>query len=98
MDQEGTWSGTLTKMNLVNPHSYMEFDSVDENGEVVHMRCEIRAASLIRRAGWDTDMIAVGSHDEIFGRSHRHAPTACYIAAFTLNDAVEANRHDRLVT
>ena len=98
MDQEGTWSGTLTKMNLVNPHSYMEFDSVDENGEVVHMRCEMRAASLLRRAGWDTDMFVVGSHVEIFGRPHRDDPTACYIETFTLDDSVEVNRNDQFVT
>src|SRR5690606_17093114 len=98
MDQEGTWSGTLTKMNLVNPHSYMEFDSVDENGEVVHMRCEMRAASLLRRAGWDTDMFVVGSHVEIFGRPHRDDPTACYIETFTLDDSVEVNRNDQFMT
>ena len=34
-----TWTGTITRMNLVNPHSYMEFDAVDENGKTLHMRC-----------------------------------------------------------
>ena len=31
------WSGTLVKMNLVNPHSYMEIDAIDENGLALHM-------------------------------------------------------------
>ncbi|MBN1240882.1 MAG: hypothetical protein JXB36_20450 [Gammaproteobacteria bacterium] len=98
MEEEGTWSGTLTKMNLVNPHSYMELDSVGENGEIVHMRCEMRAASLLRRAGWDTDMFVVGAHVEIYGRPHRDDPTACYIETFTLDDSVEVNRNDQFVT
>jgi hypothetical protein len=94
MNQEGTWSGTLTKMNLVNPHSYMEFDSVGEDGEIVHMRCEMRAASLLRRAGWDTSMFTPGAHVEIYGRPHRDDPTACYIETFTLDDSVVVNRND----
>jgi hypothetical protein len=94
MDQEGTWSGTLTKMNLVNPHSYMEFDMVGADGATVHMRCEMRAATLLRRAGWDTDMFKVGAHVEIFGRPHRDDPTACYIETFTLDDAVAVSRND----
>jgi hypothetical protein len=98
MDQEGTWSGTLTKMNLVNPHSYMEFDMAGENGETVHMRCEMRAATLLRRAGWDTDMFTVGAHVEIFGRPHRDDPTACYIETFTLDDSVEVSRNDQFTT
>jgi hypothetical protein len=98
MDQEGTWSGTLTKMNLVNPHSYMEFDMAGANGETVHMRCEMRAATLLRRAGWDTDMFTVGAHVEIFGRPHRDDPTACYIETFTLDDSVEVSRNDQFTT
>ena len=39
-------SGTLTKMHLINPHSYMEIDVVDANGKKSHMRCEMRAATL----------------------------------------------------
>ncbi|HET8699145.1 MAG TPA: DUF6152 family protein, partial [Gammaproteobacteria bacterium] len=53
MNVNKTWSGTLTKMNLVNPHSYMELDVV-ENGKTSHMRCEMRAATLLRRSGWST--------------------------------------------
>ena len=45
-------SGTLTDMHFVNPHSYMEIDVVDENGKKGHIRCEMRAAALLRRSGW----------------------------------------------
>lgn len=98
MEQEGTWSGTLTKVNLVNPHSYIEFDSVGENGETVEMRCEMRAASLLRRAGWDPEIFVVGAHVEIFGRPHRDDPTACYVETVTLDDSVEVNRNDQFLS
>jgi hypothetical protein len=98
LDIKKEWSGTLTKMNLVNPHSYMELDVVDENGETLHMRCEMRAATLIRRSGWSTDMFKVGAHVEIEGNPHRDDPGACYIENFRIDDSPEFNRNDQFLT
>jgi hypothetical protein len=98
MNIEKEWSGTLTKMNLVNPHSYMELDAIGEDGETVHMRCEMRAATLLKRSGWSTDMFTPGAHVEITGRPHRDDPTACYIETFTLDGSKEFNRNDQFTT
>ena len=72
-------SGTLTDMHFVNPHSYMEIEAVDANGKKSHMRCEMRAATLLKRSGWSAEMFKVGSHVEIEGHPHRTDPHACYI-------------------
>lgn len=98
LDIKKEWEGTLTKMNLVNPHSYMELDVVDENGKTLHMRCEMRAATLIRRSGWSTDMFKVGSHVKIEGNPHRDDPEACYIENFTLDNNITMNRNDQIST
>lgn len=98
MDQMRKWSGTLTKMNLVNPHSYMELDVVDANGKKVHMRCEMRAAALLRRSGWSPEMFKPGSHVEIEGRPHRDDPKACYIENFKIGDGPAMNRNDQFQT
>ena len=92
------WSGTLTKMNLVNPHSYMELDVVDENGKTLHMRCEMRAATLLRRSGWSTEMFKIGAHVEIEGHPHRDDPEACYIENFKIDDSQEFNRNDQFIS
>lgn len=91
-------SGTLTKMNLVNPHSYMEIDTVDANGKKLHLRCEMRAATLIKRSGWSIEMFKVGSHVEIEGHPHRTDPHACYIENFKIGDGPMMNRNDQLQT
>jgi hypothetical protein len=88
------YAGTLTKMELVNPHSYMHFETADGT----QMRCEMRAAMLIRRSGWELDMFVVGSHVEIKGHPHRTDPTACYLESFTLNDETTLGRNDQLST
>jgi uncharacterized protein DUF6152 len=91
-------SGTLTKMNLVNPHSYMEIDTVDKDGKKLHLRCEMRAATLIKRSGWTIDMFKVGSHVEIEGHPHREDPHACYIENFKIGNGPMMNRNDQFQT
>jgi hypothetical protein len=98
LDIKKEWSGTLTKMNLVNPHSYMELDVTGADGKPLHMRCEMRAATLIKRSGWSTDMFKVGSHVEIKGNPHRDDPSACYIESFSIDGSKEMNRNDQIST
>jgi hypothetical protein len=93
MDTNAEWSGTLTKMELVNPHSYMYFDTVDAQGQPLSMRCEMRAATLIRRMGWSTEMFKPGSRVELKGHPHRDDPSACYIEEFTLDDGPTVSRN-----
>ena len=92
------WSGTLTKMELINPHSYMSFDVKGEDGKPFAMRCEMRAATLIKRSGWSTDQFKVGAHVEIKGNPHRDDPHACYLESFTLDGSKEINRNDQFST
>ena len=87
------WRGTLTKMNLVNPHSYMELDVANSDGTIQHMRCEMRAATLLKRAGWSTEMFQVGASVHIEGNPHRDDPGACYIENFSINGSAMVNRN-----
>ncbi len=91
-------SGTLTEMHFINPHSYMEIEVVDEKGKKTTMRCEMRAAALLRRSGWSADMFTIGSHIEVDGHPHRTDPNACYTEDFKLGDAAKRNRNDQFET
>jgi len=97
LDIDREWSGTLTKMHLVNPHSYMELEVTGADGKPLSMRCEMRAATLIKRSGWSVDMFKVGARVEIKGHPHRDDPGACYIESFTINDET-INRNDQFST
>ncbi|MEP7313141.1 MAG: DUF6152 family protein [Pseudomonadota bacterium] len=90
-------SGTLIEMHFINPHSYMEIEVV-ENGKKSHVRCEMRAAVLLRRSGWSKEMFKVGSHIEVDGHPHRTDPNACYTEDFKLGDAPKVNRNDQFET
>ncbi|WP_119837600.1 DUF6152 family protein [Pseudooceanicola algae] len=86
-------SGTITRIRLVNPHAYVYFDSTDENGEVVNLRCELQSGSLLKRNGWTTDMFEIGSEISITGAPDRTDPTTCYMSQITFENGVVASRH-----
>jgi hypothetical protein len=98
MNIPGKWSGTMTKMNFINPHSYMEIDAVDEKGKKLQLRCEMRAATLLKRSGWSKEMFTKGARVEIEGHPHRTDPNACYIENFKLGDAPVINRNAQFET
>jgi hypothetical protein len=96
--KEMEFTGTIKRIHLVNPHSYLYLDAVNEAGETVEMRCEMRAATLIRRSGWTEEMFVIGAQATVFGFGHRDDPTSCYLEDITIGDAPGFNRNDQLRT
>ena len=87
--------GTLTGIDFVNPHSYMYFDAVGADGEVTPMRCEMRAATVLRRSGWSEEMFVTDAHVKIAGRPHRDDPASCYIETLTIGDRPTVERYEQ---
>jgi hypothetical protein len=90
--------GTITGIDFVNPHSYLRLDVTGANGETIAMRCEMRAATLMRRSGWSEEMFVTGSAVSIQGWGHRTDPAACYIEDIKIGDAEAINRNDQFST
>jgi hypothetical protein len=88
--------GTVTGLDFVNPHSYVRFDAVGEDGRVVAMKCEMRAATVLRRSGWSPEMFVPGVTVAITGRPHRDDPSACHVDTITLGDAPTLERYEQL--
>jgi hypothetical protein len=78
--------GTVTGIDFVNPHAYLYFDAMAADGKVTKMRCEMRAATVLRRSGWSPEMFTPGKHIAIEGNPHRDDPASCYIETMTLGD------------
>jgi hypothetical protein len=95
MNEDVEYSGKLTGIDLVNPHSYMHFEMVGEDDEPFAMSCEMRAAMLIKRSGWTVEMFVPGSQVEVKGHPHRDDAHSCYLESFTLNEATTIDRNDQ---
>jgi hypothetical protein len=88
--------GVIKGIDFVNPHSYLHLDVVDPDGKLIAMRCEMRAATLLRRSGWSQEMFVVGAQATVFGYGHRDDPAACYLEDITIGDAPKRNRNDQI--
>src|SRR5262245_26132047 len=88
--------GTLTGVDFVNPHAYLYFDQTAADGKVTKMRCEMRAATVLRRSGWSPEMFVPGKHVKVHGNPHRDDPASCYVEALTIGDAPTLERYQQL--
>ena len=78
--------GTLTGLDFVNPHAYVYFDTVGVDGGTLKMRCEMRAATVLRRSGWSPEMFVAGVPIKITGNPHHDDPASCYAETLVLGD------------
>jgi hypothetical protein len=88
--------GTITGIDFVNPHSYLYFDAVGSDGAITKMRCEMRAATVLRRSGWSAEMFVAGKPVTVSGNPHRDDPASCYIETLTIGDAPALERYQQL--
>jgi hypothetical protein len=88
--------GRLTRLDFVNPHSYVYFDVVGADGKVIAMKCEMRSATVLRRSGWSPEMFKPGVSIKVAGSAHRDDPTACTVDTLTLGNTPTLERYQQL--
>ena len=65
-------TGTVTKMEWLNPHIYYYVDVKDANGKVVNYAVEGGTPNGLRRQGWGKDSLKVGETVEYALGERRH--------------------------
>ncbi|HTR38680.1 MAG TPA: DUF6152 family protein [Bryobacteraceae bacterium] len=60
-------TGTVTKFDLSNPHSWIYLDAKDANGEIVHWAFETGSAAVLYKRGFRKDTIKPGMEITITG-------------------------------
>ena len=85
--------GVITRIALINPHSWIHFDVTNEDGSVSAHRCEMRSATVLRRSGWTPEMFPVGMRITIQGSPDRRDPNSCYLNTIILEDGRRADRY-----
>jgi hypothetical protein len=77
-------TGTLTRLELINPHSWIYFDATGPDGKVHAYRCEMRSATVLRRSGWKEEMFEPGLTITIEAQPDRKDPNSCYLNTIVL--------------
>jgi hypothetical protein len=88
-----TYTGVLTRIDLVNPHSWIYFNVTDANGKVGAYRCEMRAAGVLRRSGWTKEMFKAGQKVTIEGSPDKFDANSCYLNTIVLEDGSRMDRY-----
>src|SRR5690606_33560326 len=94
--REITLDGVVTGVDFVNPHSWVYLDVTTEDGSVVPWRCEMRAATVLRRSGWSADLFVEGEPIRITGAPDRNDPSSCYLSTVVFADGSSADRYGQL--
>jgi hypothetical protein len=86
-------TGAVAKLTFVNPHSWLYVNVTGANGEATEWRCEMRAATVLRRSGWSETMFATGAQVSVTGVPDRNEPNTCYLGTITFADGTSMDRY-----
>jgi hypothetical protein len=87
----------LTRVELINPHSWLYFDVTLDSGEVEQHRCEMRSAHVLRRSGWSGDLFPAGGRITLNASPDRLDPNSCYLQTILFADGSRMDRYGQYV-
>jgi Family of unknown function (DUF6152) len=97
MDEDIELSGVVTKIDFVNPHSWVHFDVTAADGSKSTHKCELRSATTLRRSGWTPQMFAAGTQITIQGSPDRAEKNACYVSTIKFGDGTVLDRYGQRI-
>ena len=59
-DKRVTLTGVITKIDWINPHTYLHLDVKDEDGNITTWRLESLPTAMLRKAGLTQEMLMGG--------------------------------------
>lgn len=78
--------GTITEVEIRNPHALITLDVVDSDGVTTEWLAEWSDGNALRRRAVDIDLIKVGEEVTINARRHRRLDHVIYIRDVVLSD------------
>jgi hypothetical protein len=87
----------LTRIELVNPHSWLYFEWADASGKLQKYRCEMRSAHVLRRSGWTKDLFPANSKVNITASPDRNDPNSCYLQTIEFENGSRMDRYGQYV-
>lgn len=78
--------GTITEVEIRNPHSLITLDVADSDGVTTEWLAEWSDGNALRRRAVDVDLVKVGEQVTIHARRHRKIEQVVYIRDVVLSD------------
>jgi hypothetical protein len=81
-----TVTGTVTKVEWMNPHARFYVDAKDETGKIVNWDFELASPNGLMRRGWNRNSMKVGDVVTVTGRRAKNNPLVGNASTVTLAD------------
>jgi hypothetical protein len=92
-----TYTGKLTRLEFINPHSWLYFEVTDASGKVTKHRCEMRSAHTLRRSGWKEELFPIGQTVTIEAAPDRADAQSCYLNTIRFANGTHMDRYGQYV-
>lgn len=96
LNKDMSISGTITRVEFVNPHAWLHVAVVNEDGATQDWRCEMRGASALKRSGWTVEMLAPGQQVTVTGSPDRQLGHTCYLGTLIFADGRSYDRYEQI--
>ncbi len=93
LNKDLSLTGAVVELAFVNPHSWLYVSVAGADGAKAVWKCEMRAATVLRRSGWSEAMFTPGTQVTVTGSPDRHDPNTCYLGTITFADGTTMNRY-----
>ena len=87
----------LTKIELLNPHGWLYFETTEPDGKVMKHRCEMRSAHVLRRSGWSPELFKSGEKVDITASPDRADVASCYLQTIVFANGSRMDRYGQYV-
>ena len=81
--------GTITKMEWINPHSWIYLDVKEPDGRVTNWHFELGSPNALFRLGWKKDAVQVGAEVDVSGYRAKTGQPIANAVSLTLPDGKE---------
>ncbi len=79
-------TGTVTRVDWMNPHTWFYIDVENDNGEVENWGLELGSPHTLVRRGWSHDTLQVGQVVIVFGALARDGSMRAAVRTVTLDN------------
>jgi hypothetical protein len=87
----------LTKLEFLNPHGWLYFETTEKDGKVMKHRCEMRSAHVLRRSGWSPELFKSGEKVDITASPDRADVASCYLQTIVFANGTRMDRYGQYV-
>lgn len=91
------FDGKLVSIELINPHSWLYFESAGKDGKIAKYRCEMRSLHVLRRSGWSKDLFPIGQKIKIEASPDRADPNSCYLQSILFENGSRMDRYGQYI-